>query len=125
AMAWETHLNWRIEAAVKSGEVDSEQIRAQIQEQAASEGKQLKLADLNAREQSRIREILADKIRAELGDPPQHLGEAIGIHPFAMGIVTNLIVLLSGYFFSLFRPAQSLQQLGGLTWWTRNMPRMG
>ncbi|MFH1740389.1 MAG: sodium/solute symporter [bacterium] len=124
ALAWESRESWLIEGAVEEGTVDVEAIRAEIRAEAQSKGVKLKLADIQVAEKERIREVLAEKIQSKLGTAPPHLGQAIGIHPFAMGIIVNLISLVIGYFFSFLRPAKPIAEIGGLTWWTRHMKRL-
>ncbi|MFH1740026.1 MAG: sodium/solute symporter [bacterium] len=124
AMMWESRVSWLTEAAVENGDVDAEAIRAEICAQAQADGITLRLADVKKKEKEQVRNLLANRIRLELGEQPPHLGDAIGVHPFAMGLVTNFLALIAGYLFSFFRPAQSLEKIGGLTWWTRHMKRI-
>jgi len=120
AMFWESNVEWMISDAIKSGEVNSDTIRAEIREKAEAEGVKMKLVDVQKAEKVRIREILASRILSELGSQPPHLGEAIGMHPFMMAVVTNFIAFLAGFLFSFLRPAPTQKQLAGLTWWTRH-----
>ena len=124
AMVYDSRVNWLIEEAVDSGGVNEAAIRARIEANAEAQGQKIKLADLEKAEKEHIRALLADRIQAKLGDPPPHLGEAIGIHPFAMGLITIFLAFFFGYLFSFFRPAPSKAQIAGLTWWTRQMKRI-
>ena len=124
AMVYDSRVSWMIEEAVDSGEINETAIRAEIQAKAEAQGKKMQLADLEKAEKERIRALLADKIQAKLGEQPPHLGEAIGIHPFAMGLITTFLALLFGYLFSFLRPAPSEKQIAGLTWQTRHMKRI-
>ncbi|HPO08242.1 MAG TPA: sodium/solute symporter [bacterium] len=120
AMSWDSDVEWMISDAVKSGEVNSDTIQAEIRAKAEAEGVKMKLADVRKAEKERIREILAERIQTNLGPKPPHLGEAIGIHPFMMAVAVNLIACVIGFLFSFFRPAPREEQLAGLTWWTRH-----
>lgn len=123
AMAWDSRESWFITDAIESGTVDASSIRDEIHRDAARDGDKLNLAQVQAEEKVRARELLGDRIQAALGERPPHLGEAIGVHPFAMGLITNCIAALLGYLCSLFWPRQSSAALDGLTWWTRHAKR--
>jgi len=123
AMMWESRVSWMIEDMTKSGEIDTKALRAQITAEAEARGEKLKLADVLRIEKERIRDRLKDRIEAEFGPQPPHLGEAIGFHPFMMGVLSNLVAFVAGYLFSLLRPPKSLKELGGLTWKTRHLPK--
>lgn len=124
ARIWESGEKWIMDEAVASGAVDAEQIVAEIRAKAAAEGVTLKLADVQKAQDVRVKELLADQILAEKGERPPRLGEKIGIHPFAMAVVTNFLAFVFGYLFSFFKPPKTEEELGGLTWWTRNLKRM-
>ncbi|HPO08241.1 MAG TPA: hypothetical protein PLZ55_06195, partial [bacterium] len=122
AMMWESRVSWMIEEVTDSGEIDTKALRTEISAEAQAQGKTLKLADVLKIEKKRIRASLEDRIQAKLGPQPPHLGEAIGFHPFMMGVLSNLVAFIVGYFFSFLRPPKSLKELGGLTWKTRHLP---
>ncbi len=123
AKIYESSVTWMIEDAIKSGEVDSDTLRTEIRAEAAARGEKLKLADVEKEEKSRIRAMLNERILNELGEAPPFLGEAIGIHSFMMGVITNFIAFVLGYICSFLRPPKPIEELGGLTWWTRDMER--
>ena len=124
AKIWESRETFYIEAAKESGTVDAEALRQAIVAEATAQGIKLKKADVDGRERQQLREMLKSDIHAELGERPPHLGEAIGIHSFMMGVIGNFLAILAGYLLSLFRPAKTREELGGLTWWTRHMERI-
>lgn len=123
AMIWESRASWMVQAAVEQGQVDVDALQAAIHAEAEARGTKLTLADAKAEQEERIREQIAPQIESELGAQPPHLGEAVGVHSFMMGVVTCLIVYVLGYLFSFLRPRKPLAELGGLTWQTRHMKR--
>ncbi len=124
ALIWESKVSWLVEEAVEQGVVDVEAMKTEIAAEAEKQGKHLKLADIESEKSARLRKVLAPQIETELGTAPPHLGEAIGIHSFLMGVITNIAALLFGYLFSFLRPPKPLEELGGLTWRTRHMKRI-
>ncbi|MFH1739548.1 MAG: sodium/solute symporter [bacterium] len=124
AMTWESNAAWMVQGAMEDGTVDLDTLKAEIRAETEARGEKPKLADLEKAQKERVHKMLTPSIESELGPQPPHLGDAIGFHPFLMGVITNFLALLFGYFFSfLFRP-KPLVEIGGLTWWTRHMERL-
>ncbi len=123
ALAWDSRESWFINNAIESGMVDIETIRNEILAEAQAKGIEAKTEYIKTTENEILRQRLAEQIREEIGEPAPHLGQAIGIHPFAIGIITNAIAFLAGYLFSFLRRPRALEQIGGLTWWTRHLKR--
>ncbi|HQE62379.1 MAG TPA: hypothetical protein PLV10_08920, partial [Candidatus Latescibacteria bacterium] len=44
----------------------------------------------------------------------------LNVHPYLIGVVGNVVVLLVGIAASLFFAKPTEQQLAGMTWWTRD-----
>ncbi|MFH1737579.1 MAG: sodium:solute symporter [bacterium] len=123
AMLYDSRVSWMIEYASESGEVDTEAIKAEIVAKAKAQGITLKLADIQKAEKERVRDFLSGRIVEELGAQPPHLGDVMGVHPFAMGLISNLFAFVFGYLFSFLRPPKPTEELMGYTWWTRHVRR--
>ncbi len=124
AMIWDSRASWMVQEAVERGEVDVDALQATIRAEAETQGVKLTLADVKKEQETRIRKQIALRIESKLGVQPPHLGEAIGLHSFMMGVATCVIVFVLGYLFSLLWPPRPLAEIGGLTWQTRHMKRL-
>ena len=124
AMIWDSNVSWMVQDAVQQGRIDIDTLQATIRADAEAQGKEIGLAEMERVQEEQVRELLALQIEAELGPQPPRSGEAIGIHSFMIGILTNVVALILGYLFSFLRPPRPLVEIGGLTWQTRHMKRL-
>jgi len=46
---------------------------------------------------------------------------AFRVHPFLINVMSNVVVLVVGYIASYFFPKPALEDIRGMTWWTRRM----
>ena len=124
AMIWDSRASWIVQDAVEQGHVDIKTLQDEIRAGAAAQNKKLTLADVKKEQEKRVRRMLAPQIESALGPQPPHLGEAIGIHAFMMGVVTTILAFVFAYGLSYLRSARPLVELGGITWQTRKMSRL-